>query len=295
MTKKSLITLILGLLLAAPTWSCDEHGTTGIVEDNNLWIAPNAKGISTVTEDEFNAILDRIEELYAPIIAEFGAELDVSRNWNDGTVNAFARQIGTTWQISMFGGLARHETITADAFALVACHELGHHIGGAPKKASWYGGYMWASNEGQSDYWGAMKCLKRYMENDDNISIIANMEVDEHAREVCTQNYTTENDIAICVRSSMAGLSLGNLFRALRRSETPLAFTTPDTNVVSRTNDSHPASQCRLDTYFAGAVCNRGYNETVSQTEANTGTCNRAEEYEFGLRPLCWFAPATDI
>ena len=34
----------------------------------------------------------------------------------------------------MFGGLAGHETITTDAFALVACHELGHHIGGAQRK-----------------------------------------------------------------------------------------------------------------------------------------------------------------
>jgi hypothetical protein len=293
MNKNLLLCLILGLIVSLPSFSCDQHGKTGIVDDNGLWISKDAKSVSTVTEEEFNSILDRIEELYTPIIEEFGATLDVSRNWDDGTVNAYARQIGTTWQISMFGGLARHETITADAFALVACHELGHHIGGAPKKASWYGGSMWASNEGQSDYWGAMKCLKRYMENDDNTTIVSAMEVDEHAKATCEANYNMENDIAICIRSSMAGLSLGNLFRALRRSTTPLSFIIPDTNVVTRTNDSHPASQCRLDTYFAGSVCNRGYDETVSQSEANQGTCNRAENYEAGLRPLCWYAPST--
>ena len=179
MNKKSLVCLVLCLLIAIPAWSCDEYGTTGIVEDNNLWITPDAKSISTITEEEFNSILDRIEEMYTPIIAEFGATLSVARSWSDGTVNAYARQLGSTWEIAMFGGLARHETITGDAFALVACHELGHHIGGAPKKSSWYGGSMWASNEGQSDYWGAMKCLKRYMENDDNIAIDALSECPE--------------------------------------------------------------------------------------------------------------------
>ena len=78
-------------------------------------------------------------------------------------------------------------------------------------------------------------------------------------------------------------LSLGNLFRALRRSETPLLFTTPDPREVTATNHSHPAPQCRLDTYFAGSVYARGYDETVSQSEANKGTCNRADEYEIGL------------
>lgn len=291
MKKNILLSLILALIASLPVMSCDEKGTTGIVEDNQLWISTDAKSISTITEEEFNSILDRVEELYTPIISAFGATLDIERNWTDGTVNAYARQIGSTWQISMFGGLARHETITGDAFALVACHELGHHIGGAPKKSNWLGGSMWASNEGQSDYWGAMKCLKRYMENDDNIAIVSNMQVDEHAKITCEANYNSENDVAICIRSAMAGMSLGNLFKALRRSDVPLQFTTPDPNVVTSTNHNHPAPQCRLDTYFAGSVCNRGYEETVSQTDANVGTCNRAENYESGLRPLCWYAP----
>jgi len=293
MNKNLILCFILSIMLSHQSHSCDPSGKTGIAQDNDLWISTDAKSVSTVTEEEFNSILDRIEELYTPIIAEFGGTLKVNRNWSDGTVNAYARQIGSSWQISMFGGLARHETITADAFALVACHELGHHIGGAPKKSSWFGGSMWASNEGQSDYWGAMKCLKRYIENDDNITIVSNMEVDEHARESCIANYNTENEVAMCIRTAMAGLSLGNLFRALRRSETPLLFTTPDPNVVTRTNDSHPAPQCRLDTYFAGAVCDRGYDETVSQSEANQGTCNRYENYESGIRPLCWYYPST--
>ncbi|MAW07329.1 MAG: hypothetical protein CME61_03490 [Halobacteriovoraceae bacterium] len=294
MKKKTLLGVFLGLLMSANSYSCDIDGKTGIVEDNPLWITADQKSLNGITEETFNEILDKVEDLYTPIIEEFGATLDVVRNWESGTVNAYARQIGTSWQISMFGGLARHETITADAFALVACHELGHHIGGAPKKASYWGS-SWASNEGQSDYWGAMKCMRRYMEDDNNEEIVANMEVDEYAREKCTGLFESNpNELAMCIRNSMAGLSLGNLFRALRRSTVELKFDTPDPNVVSQTNHNHPAPQCRLDTYFAGSICDKSYDDVVSQTDPNQGVCTREAELPVGARPLCWYKPSLD-
>lgn len=283
---------VLGLLVASnPVMSCDELGITGIVEENNLWIGPENKGPQTITEEEFNQVIDEIEAIYAPIIAEKGKELVVERKWEDGTVNAYARQVGNKWMVSMFGGLARHETITKDAFAMVLCHELGHHLGGAPKKGGWFGGLTWASNEGQSDYWGASKCMRRYMEKHDNTVIVSNMDVDALATSTCEKQFSGAQDIAICQRSSMAGLSLGNLFRALRRQDTELSFSTPDPKVVSRTDHSHPASQCRLDTYFAGSICDVHYSVDVDNRDAKVGTCNRADGFEIGNRPLCWYKP----
>jgi len=79
----------------------------------------------------------------------------------------------------MFGGLARHETMTPDGFATVVCHELGHHLGGVPKKFSWFGN-SWASNEGQADYFGIMKCLRKMFEHEDNVKIVK--EIDDKAR-----------------------------------------------------------------------------------------------------------------
>ena len=73
-------------------YACDQQGTTGIVEDNKLWISADQKSATGITEEEFNSILDRVEELYTPIIEEFGATLNVDRNWENGTVNAYARQ-----------------------------------------------------------------------------------------------------------------------------------------------------------------------------------------------------------
>ena len=89
----------------------------------------------------------------------------------------------------------------------------------------------------------------------------------------------------------MAGLSLANLFRALRRLQTPLKFETPDRTTVSRTNHNHPAPQCRLDTYFQGAICEVPYMDDVDEKDPLIGTCNRSTNHIDGNRPLCWYAP----
>ena len=62
--------------------------------------------------------------------------LKIEKKWSSATVTAGTyRDIrNKQWIINLYGGLARHPLITEDAYALVICHEIGHHIGGAPKK-----------------------------------------------------------------------------------------------------------------------------------------------------------------
>jgi hypothetical protein len=288
--RNLVLALLVTMFAATPIIACDQHGTSGIVEENNLLIPVGDKFASSITKEQFNSVLDRVEKLYKPIIADLGKNLDVIRKWDDGTVNAYAQQTGNTWKISMFGGLARHATITEDGFALVACHELGHHLGGLPKKKSWRG-LSWASNEGQSDWFGNAKCLRKYMENDDNIAMMADTEVPAFATKKCEANFTSAADVAMCQRGAMAGLSLGNLFRALRNLTVELKFDTPDPAVARTTNHNHPAPQCRLDTYFAGATCALSAYDDVSNSDATTGVCNRADSATDGVRPLCWYKP----
>jgi len=278
-------------MLTTNAISCDIDGITGIVEENSMYIPVGAKSAGGLTEEQFNRVIDKVEKVYKPIIKEMGANLVIERKWDDGTVNAYARQSGSTWHVAMFGGLARHETITEDGFATVVCHEIGHHIGGAPKKSSWWGS-SWASNEGQADYFGTSKCLRKMMENEDNATIVANMDIPAHVTKKCNANFTNAEDITMCQRGSMAGLSLANLFRSLRNLSQELKFTTPDSNVVSSTNHNHPAPQCRLDTYFQGALCDVDHNTDVDQDDALIGTCNRVDNYVDGVRPKCWYKPS---
>lgn len=284
--------LLLALLIASLTsFACTEDGSEGIVPENDLKINVGDKSANkTMDEETFNAVIDSVETIYAPIVAEYGGRLKVERKWDDGTVNAYAQRSGSTYKVSMFGGLARHETITPDGFALVVCHEIGHHIGGAPKKASIWGG-SWASNEGQSDYFATAKCLRKTWLNDDNEAAVAAMEVPEHLQASCqAANESNKEDYLLCVRGGMAGLSVSKLFSSLRRIADP-AFISPDSLVVTRTNDSHPQPQCRLDTYFQGALCHKSHNDQVSQRDEAEGVCYRANGDTEGVRPLCWFKP----
>lgn len=289
--KRGILTLAAAAVLSiSPTYSCDQHGNSGIVEDNNLWIPANIKAVNGMSEEVFNDVLDRVEAIYAPIVKAEGKKLSVQRNWDDGTVNAYAQQRGNTWSIAMFGGLARHETVTPDGFAMVACHELGHHLGGQPRKAGWFGGASWASNEGQSDYFGAMKCMRKYMEVDDNVALMAKVKVPEFAVKKCNANFSNAEDIAMCKRNAMAGMSLAGLFRALRNLSEPLSFETPDTNIVTRHNHNHPEPQCRLDTYFAGAICEKDHYTDMDPSDVNVAVCTRAEGFTIEARPRCWYA-----
>ncbi len=290
MRKGILATIVAMLVFGGQALACDQHGQGGIVEENSLLIPVGAKSVNTMDEALFNATIDKVEAIYAPIFSARGKNLLIERKWTDGTVNAYAQQTGNTWKVSMFGGLARHAAITADGFATVVCHEIGHHIGGQPKKKSWFGS-SWASNEGQADYFATSKCLRKFMENDDNATINADMEIPAFVVEKCEEQFTTEKDLEMCKRGAMAGLSLADLFKDLRNLTTPLKFDTPDTRVVSTTDHNHPQPQCRLDTYWNGSLCDVDAYTDVSDRDYKVGTCARADGYESGVRPLCWFKP----
>jgi hypothetical protein len=282
--------LVLGLTLAGSAFACTQNGKRGIVPENKLKIPAGKKSINGITESDFNAAIDEVETVFAPIVANYGGKLKIERNWTDGTVNAYANQQGKTWTVAMFGGLARHPAVTRDAMALVVCHELGHHIGGAPKIRG--AGNRWASNEGQADYFAALKCLRRAWINDNNESIAKSLNAPKLVVDGCKKTYKSDRvENALCIRTSMAGKSVADLFSDLEGAKES-KFETPDTTVVTRTDDNHPRSQCRLDTYYQGSLCEVAFTEDVSQTEEAPGTCHKVNGHKIGLRPLCWFKPS---
>lgn len=283
--------LIAAIALSAPAWSCTEDGTEGFVPENNMKISVNAKRFGGLTEEQFNFAIERVETIYVPIVSQMGGKLIIDRAWEDATVNAYAQRSGSNWMVNMFGGLARHQAITEDGMSLVVCHEIGHHIGGAPKKVSYYSN-SWASNEGQADYFSNLKCLRRVFLNDDNIAIVSKMDVPQALTDACAKSFTSEEDRAMCIRGGMAGDSVAKLFQSLRNSPTTAKFDTPDPARVSVTNDNHPATQCRLDTYFQGSLCEVNFNDNVEQNSEVAGTCHGTLGHMSGLRPTCWFKPS---
>jgi hypothetical protein len=278
-------------LLSFSAIACDLHGRSGFMPANNLRIPVGENFVGGITEIEFNNVMDKISTLYSGFVAKTGRKLVIDRLWTDPTVNAYADQniLGVD-TIHMFGGLARHPETTADAMALVACHELGHHLGGAPRKSDpLTGSAIWASNEGQADYWGTMKCLRHFFEGDDNMTIMQNKQIPSDVANKCQMVYKNINDIASCERSAMAGYALARLLNAITKGTNQVNFTSPDITAVAQTFDAHPKAQCRLDTYYQAALCDHGFAEIVSKTDANIGVCSSRNGDQIGNRPACWF------
>ncbi len=248
--------------------------------------------VSDMTKERFIALIDIVTEIYQPSFAKLGAVLTVNKRWDDKNEDIHSDQWANgNWRITMTGGFARNPLITEDGFVMALCHEVGHHLGGAPRYNK---NTNWAATEGQSDYFAGLKCFKKYIEKDDNIAIVAKMTIDASVTKECTQAFKTAQEVAMCQRSAIAGFSVANLIAS--RSETPIIkFNTPDRNQVAMTLEDGPFPQCRLDTFYQGSLCDRPIDEELSKDNPRIGTCNQKDGYKVGNRPRCWYSPSGEI
>jgi hypothetical protein len=260
---------------------------------------------ANMTQAQFDKVIEGVESVYDPIAATHNANLTIQHRWTDATVNANASQSGNAWNVNMYGGLARRPEVTRDGFAAVVCHELGHHLGGY----TYYDGASnWAASEGQSDYFATHACLPKIWANDDEVNATFRAQVDPLVKRSCDGVWRTEKRQNLCYRINAAGESLARLLAALGNSGVP-RFDTPDPSEVSSTSTSHPAAQCRLDTYFQASLCTRAFQDLViparnlpagqnsQEAEALSmeTTCHSANGFSVGLRPRCWYKPTLEF
>ncbi len=295
MKTNSVLAIAVLFLQSAAFASHSKHEHCNFIPKNNLNIPVGMELSGGIDEATFNKVIDNVSSFYAPIIKAKGGELKVNRLWTDGTVNASAQRQGKNWVLNMYGGLARHSVTTEDGFALVMCHELGHQLGGFPQSGGILTGNAWASNEGQADYFATMKCFRLVYQNVDN-SVVSTMSIPETIKAKCNENFKSTSEINVCLREAMAGQVLANLLWSLSNGQKSLSgdmpsVDTPNTKVVSKTDNSHPEAQCRLDTYFAGSICPVSFTEEFGKKDPITGACATEKGDTYGFRPLCWYKP----
>lgn len=268
-----------------------------ILPPNNLYLQDKLEAKTGITEAEFTAINQKARDLFGPIVRQHGGSLTINGNWGDSTVNASAMQLFGMWMVNMYGGLARRPEVTADGFTLVVCHEIGHHLAGFPFVSSW------GANEGQSDFFATNHCSKLFWQDDAAGNARARDTIPAAMKAKCDDVYGTQSEQDLCYRNVMAGKSLADLLAALKNQT--VDFSTPDTSVVTATNNAHPAGQCRLDTYVAGSLCAKEYTTTIipgkrggtgrndreAEQESATYNCAEADSTSGDTRPLCWFHP----
>ena len=62
--------LLLGsILLTTPAFTCSVDGKSGFLPENKMKIPVNSKLKTGITEEQFNAVIDRYEAVYKPIVA----------------------------------------------------------------------------------------------------------------------------------------------------------------------------------------------------------------------------------
>lgn len=282
------------------------HAFATFLPKNNLHLQDNKNLFANINEQQFHTIVNDIVNKYKPIVLRMhGAKLTTNNLWNDPTVNAYAQQFGESdWQINMFGGLARRPEVTPDGFAMVVCHELGHHLAGF----AFYGATEWASSEGQSDYFATQACARFIWSDQTEVNARSRAIVPAIVKNKCDAQWHGENEQNLCYRTSLAGESLAVLLGAIGSGNVVPKFETPDAAQVSSTYTAHPAAQCRLDTYFAGGLCTVNFNNEIipgkkfsnrtsvdAENEAAATSCMSASGHTEGVRPRCWFKPGIDF
>jgi hypothetical protein len=223
---------------------------------------------------------EQIIALYEETFLQLGATPKIIFEMENEKVNAYARRPDENpneWQIVFTGGLLRHKRFSDNAFKVIFCHEIGHHLGGLPIKQT----STWASAEGQSDYFASNDCLYKLFKNDQIKSTFVHNK--------CSGIYDDPAEIQLCSKVAEASFEAIRFSQKMKRGrrpgrQTPVKLTKRDKTKVTVTNLKHPAAQCRLDTLFEGALCEKTFDEY-----GLSNNCKTTKSPYQGSRPLCWF------
>lgn len=235
----------------------------------------------------FDELLNKVKKVYQPYFSQLGVQLVTLNNWQDDTISAAAFRRPRRWFISLTGGMARHPEMTDDGYLTVACHEIGHHLAGRPKWRNRLGGFRWSSNEGQSDYYAMLKCLKLVLRGENHRLALSGQRIPQIVQNDCNARYINE-ERPLCYRLALAALSAVRVQEA--REEKPLTafFDTPSGKTVRSTFDNHNSPQCRLDTLYAGVLCNKPVLPHLDG-ETRQINCLKSEGFTKEARPVCWY------
>jgi len=239
-----------------------------------------------LSEKSANELLDHFFSIYQPIIkSTTGASLEIRRDWSINESNAEADRHGSEYSIILSGGLLKKGDLSLPGLAAVACHELGHIIGGAPQHNQYR--YAWFGYEGQADYFASLKCLKILFANPYFSSLPKRQ--NREIKNLCSETYTDKKEIEICERAALAGQDMIHYFQDIEKQDEPLVqFDTPLKIIAGGTYSIYPSYQCRLDTFLAGALCSVPVGNALSDKNPLQGTCSQ-NSFPKGARPACWF------
>ena len=253
-----------------------------------LALVMSVQGLTAVPKQRFDLVLQRLEEMFSPLFQERKRKLVFIAHWDIDVVNAYATQVEDSDVILILGGLAQHPLASEGSLILALCHELGHFLGGPPYHSD--PDLSSLSVEGQADYFASAFCMKAYYHHyppPEQVLFPSSRE----AKELCRQKLPSPDNAddqkkeeQICLHTLQAALSgLQSLYPP---NGAQYALSTPFQHQGSEiTKEGYTSPQCRLDTFVAGALCNRSV-EHISFSTIEDSYCQIGPHE----RPPCWFS-----
>ncbi|WP_438022062.1 hypothetical protein [Sorangium sp. So ce233] len=273
--------------------------------------AEPASGGDVTLEQAFD-ITSRAVDAYQDHARDHGARFTVDVGVTAETRLEIAAD--RTWYIHLGPDLLR-PSLTPDVVAFVACHEIGHALGGFPFKrtpaqqqqvvglATGQFGTV-SSAESQADYFATKECLPRLWSAEREANAGFRETVIEYAKTRCDAAWDDVEEQNLCYRLAAVAEDFGRWSRGAGDSRPVPDLSTPDTTEVTVTRDDYPSLQCRVDTAFQGALCGTRFRGTAIpgliqpyeqvltfspevEAAAAPDSCTEGP----GSRPRCWFAP----
>ena len=183
---------------------------------------------SEIHKIAFENVNSSIFRTHAPIISNtLSGHLLIMELWqNFGgafRVDSAHKPLGQNkFIITLTGDIPQNQHIDKDAYAIVACHEMGHVLGGAPLQSK--GLSKWSSVEGQADYFATNQCMWRYVRDVPSPHKV--QDFDKKIVDLCEESYQDQ----------------------------PVHYLKKDSIQVNNTLERYPSNQCRIDTMMAGVL-----------------------------------------
>ncbi|MFG1498898.1 hypothetical protein ABMA70_01730 [Halobacteriovorax sp. XZX-3] len=157
------------------------------------------------------------------------------------------------FNINFWGGFARMPNMTKRAYAFTACHEIGHVLGKAPRMENKHFSQM--STEGQSDFFAAASCYKKFVINNPNY-FDSPIELDPYAASLCLEKFSSDNfNQELCFETMQVAQDFPKAIAHMSSDPNKHAkITNSDPTTVTKTLDSYPTLQCRMDIIKNGAL-----------------------------------------
>ncbi|HTN90256.1 MAG TPA: trypsin-like peptidase domain-containing protein [Sorangium sp.] len=290
-------------------WQSAEHPTVVVKKVREVAAVESGTGATTITSEQVFDIAIHAVDAYRDHARDNQARLVVSY----GTAPSARLEIAAdrTWRIHLGVELRRQGLTPPDVAAFIACHEIGHALGGFPFKHTGQqvqqvqglemGQFGTVSSaEGQADYFASKECLPRLWSAEREVNARFRETVTAYVKTRCDEAWDGVEAQDLCYRLAAVAEAFG---RWTERIPVP-DLSTPDTSEQAVTNYYNPPPQCRADTIFQGALCQTKFRGTAipglippyeqaltfsAEVEAAAAPDSCTEG--LGARPRCWFAP----